>query len=81
MELKAKETFDTVVAAVDKGIRKVWLALFAGVTQLLSGLILVTVGGGGLGDITTNQLLVIALSVLGAGGAVYGLTSGSSKAA
>ena len=73
--MKVRETIDTAAAAVSTGVRKVWKALFAAVTQLLAGLILVTVGGGGLEGITTNQWLVIALSVLGAGGAVYGLTS------
>ena len=76
MEMKIRETFDSAAAAVDTGIRKAWKAIFAGITQLLAGLILVTVGDEGLGAITTNQWLVIALSVLGAGGAVYGLTSG-----
>ena len=74
--MEMKETIATATAAVSTGVRKVWKALFAGVTQLLAGLILVTVGGGGLEGITTNQWLVIALSVLGAGGAIYGLTSG-----
>ncbi len=75
MELRVRETIDTAAAAVSTGVKKVWKALFAGLTQLLAGLILVTVGDAGLGAITTNQWLVIALSVLGAGGAVYGLTS------
>lgn len=75
MQIKVKETIDTMAAATATGVKKVWKALFAGITQLLAGLILVTVGDAGLGSITTNQWLVIALSVLGAGGAVYGLTS------
>ena len=74
--MEMKETIATATAAVTIGVKKVWKALFAGLTQLLAGLILVTVGGGGLEGITTNQWLVIALSVLGAGGTVYGLTSG-----
>ncbi len=74
--MEMKETIATAATAVTTGVKKVWKALFAGVTQLLAGLILVTVGGSGLEGITTNQWLVIALSVLGAGGAVYGLTSG-----
>ncbi len=75
MEFKARETFDTVAAAVDTGVKKGWKAAFAGISQLLAGLILVTVGGVGLSEIATNQWLVIALSVLGSAGAVYGLTS------
>jgi len=76
MELRVREAVDSAAAAVSTGAKKVWKALFAGITQLLAGLILVTTGEGGLTAITTNQWLVIALSVLGAGGAVYGLTSG-----
>lgn len=76
MELRVRKTIDTVAAATATGVKKVWKALFAGVTQALAGLILVTVGDAGLNAITTNQWLVITLSVLGAGGAVYGLTSG-----
>ncbi len=75
MEFRAKDTFDSVAAAVDTGMKKSWKALFAGITQLLAGLILVTVGDMGLAAITTNQWLVIALSVLGSAGAVYGLTN------
>ena len=76
MELRVRETFDTVAAATATGVRKVWRALFAGVLALLQGLVLVTVGDAGLSAITTNQWLVIAISVLVAGGAVFGLTSG-----
>ena len=72
---RVKDAIDTAATAMSNGMRKVWKALFAAVTQLLAGLILVTVDGGGLEGIATNQWLVIALSVLGAGGAVYGLTS------
>jgi len=75
MKMEVKEAIDTAATAVTTGVRKSWKALFAGITQLLAGLILVTVGDAGLGSITTNQWLVITLSVLGAGGAVYGLTS------
>ncbi len=75
MEFKARETFDSVAAATTTGVKKVWKALFAGVSQLLAGLILVTVGGVGLSEIATNQWLVITLSVLGSAGAVYGLTN------
>lgn len=73
MEQLRKTVSDGVQTAVTE-VRKVWKALFAALTQLLAGLILVTVGDTGLGGITTNQWLVIALSVLGAGGAVFGLT-------
>ena len=55
MEMKIRETFDSAAAAVDTGIRKAWKAIFAGITQLLAGLILVTVGDEGLSAITTNQ--------------------------
>ncbi len=75
MEMRVRETFDTVATAASTGVKKVWKALFAGVSQLLAGLILVTVGGVGLSEIATNQWLVIALSVLGSAGAVYGLTN------
>ncbi len=75
MEFKARETFDSAVAAVDTGIKKVWKAVFGGLVALLQGLILVTVGDTGISGITTNQWLVIALSVLFVVGAVYGLTS------
>ncbi len=77
MQIKVKETIDTMAAATATGVKKVRRALFAGVLALLQGLVLVTVGDGdeGLSVITTNQWLVIAISVLVAGGAVYGLTS------
>ncbi len=69
----------TVSHAVGTGWKKFGTAVYAMVSVLLSQLILVTVGELGLSDITTNQLLVMALSVLGAGGAVYGLTNGKSS--
>ncbi len=58
--------------------KKFAIALYGGVSQLLAGLILVTVAPDtGISDITTNQWLVIGLSVLGAGGAAYGLSNRS----
>ncbi len=56
-------------------VQKVSKAVYAAVASLISGLILVTVEGGGLAAVTTNQWLVIALATLAAGGGVYGLTN------
>ncbi len=67
----------TVSHAIGSGWARFGRAVYAMVSTVLAQLILVTVGELGLSDITTNQVLVIALSMLGAGGAVYGLTSGS----
>lgn len=57
------------------GVQKAAKAIYAAVAQLLAGLALVTVGGLGVGDITTNQWIVIAIAVLAAGGGVYGLSN------
>ncbi len=64
-----KDTLDSAASWV----KQFWLALFAGLSQFLGGLILVTAGDEGLEGITLNQWLVIALSVLAAIGYVYGL--------
>ncbi len=58
-------------------VRKSLKAVYAAVAQLISGLILVTVDGSGLAEVTTNQWLVIAGATLAAGGGVYGLTNKS----
>ena len=58
-------------------VRKSLKAVYAAVAQLISGLILVTVDGSGLSEVTTNQWLVIAGATLAAGGGVYGLTNKS----
>lgn len=75
MKLRVKETLDTATAAVSTGVKRSWQALFAGVTQLLGSLILVTVGGVGLAEINTNQWLIISAAVLGSVGVIYGLTN------
>ncbi len=64
---------DSITAV--KEVKKVYRAIFLGLVALLQGLVLVTVGDEGLQAITTNQWLVIALSVLFVVGAVYGLSS------
>lgn len=66
--------FDTAVTAVTE-VKKIWKAIFLGLTALLTGLAVVTVGDAGLSVINTSQWIVIAGSVLAAVGAVYGLTS------
>lgn len=75
MELRVRETIDTATAAVTE-VKKIWKAVFVGLTALLTGLAVVTVGDAGLSAINTSQWIVIAGSVLVAVGAVYGLTSG-----
>ena len=75
MEMRVKETIDSAVAAVTE-VKKIYRALFFGLIALLQGLVLVTVGDAGLSGITTNQWLIIALSVLGVIGGVYGMSSG-----
>lgn len=75
MELRVRETIDTAATAVTE-VKKVWKATFLGLTALLTGLAVVTVGDFGLSAINTSQWIVIAGSVLAAVGAVYGLTSG-----
>ncbi len=75
--IKVKETLDTAAAATVSWVKKFWQALFAGLSQLLGSLILVTVGGVEIGDINTNQWLIISAAVLGAVGVVYGLKSNS----
>ena len=56
-------------------MRKVTKAIYAGVSQLIASLILVTVDGIGLGDVSTNQWLVIVLAVFGVAGGVYGFSN------
>ncbi len=67
-----------VIATAVSGIQKVAKAVYAGVAQLIAGLILVTIDGGGLTDVSTNEWLVIAGATLAAAGGVYGLTNKSS---
>jgi len=74
-QLRVGEAIGTAATAI-KEVKKIWRALFLGLVALLQGLVLVTVGDTGLSAITTNQWLVIALSVLFVVGAVYGLSSG-----
>lgn len=56
-------------------MRKATKAIYAGVSQLIASLILVTVDGTGFGDISTNQWLVIVLAVFGVAGGVYGFAN------
>ena len=56
-------------------MRKATKAIYAGVSQLIASLILVTVDGTGFGSITTNQWLVIVLAVFGVAGGVYGFSN------
>ncbi len=53
-------------------------AIYAGLVAGISGLILVTIDAGFSG-VSTNQWLVIGLSVVVAGGGVYGLTNKPSQ--
>ncbi len=73
MELKVGEAFDKATSAVTE-VPKIWRAIFLGLTALLTGLAVVTVGDAGLTDINTSQVIVIAGSVLAAFGGVYGLS-------
>ena len=65
----------TLVTRTVTGMQKMAKAIYAAVTAGISGLILVTINGEGFVAVTTNQWLVIALSVVVAGGGVYGLTN------
>jgi len=56
-------------------LRKATKAIYAGVSQFIASLILVTVDGTGFGDISTNQWLVIVLAVFGVAGGVYGFAN------
>ena len=66
----------SVVATAVTGVRKSIKAVYAGLVAAISGLILVTMDGG-FSSVTTNQYLVIGLSVVVAAGGVYGLTNKS----
>ena len=63
------------MAPIISNMRKATKAIYAGVSQLIASLILVTVDGTGLGDVTTNQWLVIVLAVFGVAGGVYGFSN------
>ncbi len=63
------------MAPIISKMRKATKAIYAGVSQLIASLILVTVDGTGLGDVTTNQWLVIVLAVFGVAGGVYGFSN------
>ena len=67
-----------VIATAVNGMQKTAKAIYAAVVAAISGTILVTLNGVGFGDVTTNQWLVIGLSVVVAGGGVYGLSNKSS---
>lgn len=64
-----------VVVAAGVGVAKSAKAVFAAVTAAMQGLILVTLDGDGLGQVSTNEWLVIGLAVVVAGGGVWGLTN------
>ncbi len=66
-----------VIATAVSGIQKAAKAVYAAVAQLIAGLVLVTINGGGLAEVSTNEWFVIAGAVLAAGGGVYGLTNKS----
>ena len=65
------------MAPIISEMRKATKAIYAGVSQLIASLILVTVDGTGFGDVTTNQWLVIVLAVVGVAGGVYGFANKS----
>jgi hypothetical protein len=61
---------NTALTGAQKATKAIYAALMAGI----SGLILVTIDNP-IDGITQNQWLVIALSVIVAGGGVYGLSN------
>jgi len=71
--MEVGEAFDKATTAVTE-VKKIWRAAFLGLTALLSGLAVVTVGDAGLSAINTSQWIVIAGLVLAAVGGVYGLS-------
>jgi hypothetical protein len=72
--LKEVETVAILGTVINK-VQKATKAIYAALTTAISGLILVTIDGVPIGDVSTNQWLVIALAVLVAGGGVYGLSN------
>ncbi len=77
--MEMKETITTAATAVTDAVtetKKIWKAVFLGLTALLTGLAVVTVGDAGLSGVNTSQVLVIAGSVLAAVGGVFGFASG-----
>jgi len=76
--MEMKETIDTAATKVTDAVtetKKIWKAIFFGLTALIGGLSLVTVGDAGLSAINTSQVLFIAGTVLAAVGGVYGFAS------
>lgn len=65
----------SVVAAAVSGVQKAAKAIYAAVVAAISGTILVTLNDVGFSDVSANQWLVIGLSVVVAGGGVYGLSN------
>ena len=59
--------------------KTIGVAVYGGAYALISGLILVTVGDVAISEITTNQWLVIGLSILVAGGGAFGLSNTKSS--
>lgn len=64
----------SVIATTLTGVQKAAKAIYAAAVAFISGLILVTMDGS-FEAVTTNQWLVIGLSVVVAGGGVYGLSN------
>ncbi len=67
-----------VLATAVSGVQKAAKAIYAAVAQLIAGMVLVTIDGGSLADVSTNEWFVIAGAVLAAGGGVYGLSNKTS---
>ena len=67
-----------VIATAVNGMQKAAKAIYAAVVAAISGTILVTLNDVTFGEVTQNQWLVIGLSVVVAGGGVYGLSNKSS---
>ena len=67
-----------VIAKAVSGVQKAAKAIYAAIVAAISGTILVTLNDVQFGDVSQNQWLVIALSVVVAGGGVYGLSNKSS---
>lgn len=63
----------SIIRTAAQEIPKAWKAVFAGITVLISNLILVVGANEGFADITLNEWLVIFLAVIIAVGGVYGL--------
>ena len=65
----------SVLKSTLTGVQKAAKAIYAAVVAAISGTILVTLDGVGFSEVSTNSWLVIALSVVVAGGGVSGLSN------